>query len=80
MGGCNTRNLVLGLMPVKYISVWATVYAIPVHPVLVAPVGTTQREIIRLRDDYKRDISLFYEVTDFEKAVIKQNFQAIYEI
>ena len=57
-----------------------TLYVQPVHPGQAAPVGTTQYETVRLQDDYKREIPLFWEVTDIEKAITKLIVQVIDEI
>ena len=53
-GGGENGHLGLWMWVAEYVSVSQTAYIRSVYPRQAAPVGTTQHEMIKLRDDYKR--------------------------
>ena len=71
-GGANGH---LGLMttPIDYTNVSVIPYVRPVHPgALIIPLGTTQHESTRLRDNFKDELHQYSECTQVENALIKQ--------
>ena len=54
-----------------------TPYIRPGYPGATPNVGTTQHETLRLGEKWRDEIRLFREVTDVEKAVVKQIVEAI---
>ena len=78
LGGGANGHLGLVLTPTEYGNVSAIPYVRPAHPgTLVIPPGSTQHEANRLRDDFKEAVRLYREITQVEKALIKQLGQAM---
>ena len=78
LGRGSNRHLGLVLTLVKYALVDSISYVEPAHPgTLIIPVGTTQHESTRLREEHKEAVQLFREVTNVKKALLKQLGQAV---
>ena len=78
LGGGAHGHLGLVLDPVEYALISLVDYVRPLHPPLLnIPVGTTQHESNRLRDDNKESVRLFREMIALEKYLLKLLSQAI---
>lgn len=73
LGGGANGHLGLMLSPIEYSNVSLVPYVKSVHPgTLVIPLGSTQHESTRLREDFKEELRQYRECTQVEKALIKQ--------
>ena len=78
LGGGVHEHLGLALNDIEYdLIALGTPYICPDHPGATPNIGATQYETLRIREEQKDEIRLFREVTDVEKAVVKQSVEAI---
>ena len=78
LGGGAHGHLGLVLDDAEYTFVSPTAYVRPLHPgVSVIPPGTPNWQAQMLREDHKEAIRLFNEITNIEKALLKQLGKAL---
>ena len=81
LGGGAFGHLGLVLTPAEYANISAVPYVRPLHPgVLVIPPAATERTEKRRREQHKKDLALYHETINLEKALKKQISTAINEL
>ena len=68
----NHRHLGIGLTAVQCNAILNTLYIRTGNPGAVAPTGATQHKTVTLRDDYKKALELYKEITLAENAITNQ--------